>query len=214
MARSLEKNRQESGVNSETVSTLAFPLVDLPDLVLVNVANQLSNDDARNLSLTCMRFQGVLPIYKFPKIIQGPNINERGPNDGNFEPEKYFECPVLDHNVEKIDVSFKWKDQGYGNRKGQVWLQLRRPINPKRNRVDGECELIFEMESDKFGIAPHKFETADHTLTQSEDIVKLAKAGDYYQIMKNVGGGGGHRLEIEDFKITIHYKPYYEPREI
>ena len=80
--------------------------------------------------------------------------------------------------------------------------------------TDGECELIFEMESDKFGIAPHKFETADHTLTQSEDIVKLAKAGDYYQIMKNVGGGGGHRLEIEDFKITIHYKPYYEPREI
>ena len=70
------------------------------------------------------------------------------------------------------------------------------------------------MESDKFGIAPHKFETADHTLTQSEDIVKLAKAGDYYQIMKNVGGGGGHRLKIEDFKITIHYKPYYEPREI
>ena len=54
MARSLEKNHQES---SETVSTLAFPLADLPDLVLVNVANQLSNDDARNLSLTCMRFQ-------------------------------------------------------------------------------------------------------------------------------------------------------------
>ena len=74
--------------------------------------------------------------------------------------------------------------------------------------VDGECELIFEMESDKFGIAPHNFEMADHTLTQSEDIVKLAKAGDYYQIMKNVGGGGGHRLKIEDFKITIHYKPY------
>ena len=44
---SLEKNHPE----------LAFPLADLPDLVLLNVANQLSNDDARNLSLTCMRFQ-------------------------------------------------------------------------------------------------------------------------------------------------------------
>ena len=64
MARSLEKNHQESGVNSETVSTLAFPLEDLPDLVLVNVANQLSNDDARNLSLTCMRFQ-VIKLSKY-----------------------------------------------------------------------------------------------------------------------------------------------------
>ena len=79
---------------------------------------------------------------------------------------------------------------------------------------DEECELIFEQDSQKFGIAPHSFETTNHTLTQSEEIVKLAKAGDYYQIMKNVGGGGGHRLKIEDFKITIHYKPYYEPREI
>ena len=79
---------------------------------------------------------------------------------------------------------------------------------------DEECELIFEQDSHKFGIAPHSFETTNHTLTQSEEIVKLAKAGDYYQIMKNVGGGGGHRLKIEDFKITIHYKPYYEPREI
>ena len=56
-------------------------------------------------------FQGVLPIYKYPKVIQGPNINEMGPNDGDFQPEKYFECPVLDHKVEKIDLSFKWKDQ-------------------------------------------------------------------------------------------------------
>ena len=57
MARSLEKNHPESGVNSNIVTTPAFPLADLPDLVLLNVADQLSNDDARNLSLTCMRFQ-------------------------------------------------------------------------------------------------------------------------------------------------------------
>ena len=56
MARSLEKNHPESGYKSET-SSKPFPLVDLPDLVLLNVANQLSNDDARSLSLTCMRFQ-------------------------------------------------------------------------------------------------------------------------------------------------------------
>ena len=45
------------------------------------------------------------------------------------------------------------------------------------------------MESGKFGLAPHKFEIAERTLTQSEDIVKFAKVGDYFQIMKTVGGG-------------------------
>jgi hypothetical protein len=56
-------------------------------------------------------FQDVLPIYKYPKVIKGPNIDGSGPYEGHFHPEKYFECPVLDHKVEKIDVSFGWKDQ-------------------------------------------------------------------------------------------------------
>ena len=24
-----------------------------------------------------------------------------------------------------------------------------------------------------------------------------------------IGGGGGHKLKIEDFKIIIHYKPHF-----
>ena len=89
-----------------TTPTLAY----LPDLVLLNVANQLSNDDARSLSLTCMRFQGVLPIYKYAKVIRGPNIDESRPHkkrkglnpplDGHL-PEIYFKCPILDQKVKK-----------------------------------------------------------------------------------------------------------------
>ena len=47
------------------------------------------------------------------------------------------------------------------------------------------------------------------TLTQNEKIVKLAKPGDFYQVMKNVGGGGGHQLIIQDFKLKICYKPHF-----
>ena len=66
------------------------------------------------------------------------------------------------------------------------------------------------MEPNTFGIAPHKFETALHTLDQMDKIVNLAQIGDYYIVMKNVGGGGGHRLEVQDFEVTFHYKPYFE----
>ena len=48
-----------------------------------------------------------------------------------------------------------------------------------------------------------------HTFTETDDIVKLAKPGDYYQIMINIGRGGGHQLIIQDFKLTIHYEPYF-----
>ena len=63
------------------------------------------------------------------------------------------------------------------------------------------------MESKRIGIAPHSLAEVVDTLT--DDIVKLAKPGDYYQIMKNIGGGGNHILIVEDFKMTIHYKPYF-----
>ena len=43
--------------------------------------------------------------------VEGPDIHERGPHDGNFEPTKYFKCPILDSKVEKIEMSMKWKDQ-------------------------------------------------------------------------------------------------------
>merc|ERR1719219_945494 len=109
----------------------------------------------------------------------------------------------------KIDMSMKWKDQGWGNQKGQVWLQLRRPLAVSK----GAFETIAEMDSDKFGIAPHKLANATDTLTPSENVVKLAKPGDYYQVMKNIGGGVGHRLQIVDFKLKIHFKPYFEQHE-
>ena len=31
--------------------------------------------------------------------------------DSHFSPKEYFRCHNLNHHVEKIDVSLKWKDQ-------------------------------------------------------------------------------------------------------
>jgi len=197
----IKKTKHESSLQSQ-----AFPLSDLPDLVLLNVANHLSNDDARNLSLTCKQFQNILPIYKYPRVVKGPNVDERGPHDGNFVPTEYFRCPNLDSKVERIDMSMRWKDQGFLNQKGRVWLQLRRP----KARSQHGFEMIHEMSYKRFGLAPHQWTDIFDSLTSDEDIVKSAKPGDHYQVMKNVGGGGGHRLLIENFKLTIHFKPYFQ----
>lgn len=184
----------------------SFPLIELPDLVILEVAKHLTSNDGRNLKMTCQRFKNILPTYPKPEVIHVADLNEHQEwQDSHFSPKEYFRCHNLNHHVEKIDVSLKWKDQGWGNRKGQVWLKLHRPV-PSTQEED---ELIFQMEPETFGIAPHSLAESVNTLTETDDIVKLAKPGDYYQIMKNIGGGGNHILIVEDFKMTIHYKPYF-----
>jgi len=231
-------------------STEVFPLEKVPDLVLLCIVNHLQDEDARHLSLTCQRFRKILPNY--PHIINGPDVNESGPYDGHFVPTKYFQSPVLEDSVERIEMSMAWWDQGYGNRKGQVWLKLYRP---KKNK---QAKLITEMNPHRFGIAPHQkppkmskgkweggkgeesmvvydagrgclgyprnlkipppslvlngieFENnAEEVLIQTDEIVKLAQPGDYFEIMKNVGGGGGHHLWIQNFKLKVYYTKHF-----
>jgi len=200
-------------------STEVFPLEKVPDLVLLCIVNHLPDEDARHLSLTCQRFRKILPNY--PHIINGPDVNESGPYDGHFVPTKYFQSPVLEDSVERIEMSMAWWDQGYGNRKGQVWLKLYRPRKNNKQAI-----LITEMNPNRFGIAPHQkppkmpqekfvlngieFENnAEDVLIQTDEIVKLAQPGDYFEIMKNVGGGGGHNLYIRNFKLKVYYTKHF-----
>ena len=82
-------------------------------------------------------FQGVLPIYKYPKVIQGHNIDESGPYEGHFHPEKYFECPVLDHMVEKINVSFQWKDQVIYRKMSSTYFHISMYVHSRRICLGG-----------------------------------------------------------------------------
>ena len=54
---------------------------------------------------------------------------------------------------------------------------------------------------DCFGVAPHSFELKSKTLTSSE--LKSPVAKDMISIEYIVGGGGGHQLHVEDFKMIV-----------
>ena len=53
-----------------------------------------------------------------------------------------------------------------------------------------------------FGTAPHKKQTKQQTL-KDVPIINRARKGDYYQLAHRVGGGGGHKLELELFRIIV-----------
>ena len=88
-------------------------------------------------------------------------------------------------------MSFRWKDQGYGNRKGMLWIELLRG-----------SEIIASSYDDFQALAPHKEETREVVIKDHPVVDKIRK-GDVLQFMRNVGGGGGHSLTVEDFKVTL-----------
>ena len=102
-------NERSLEINNVTNS---FPLEEVPELVLLCIAKHLPTDAARNLSHTCRKFKNILPTYPNPLIIKGPNVDERQHHsDWHFTPKKYFQSPILESSVERIDMKMKWKDQ-------------------------------------------------------------------------------------------------------
>jgi len=143
------------------------------------------------LSHTSQRFYAVLPKYS---IIRGKDFTIRGPPGGHWSPEKYFDTRPLIKPVKKLSLSLTWKDQGWGNRKGEIFVKLMRRGRFKTEEVAEKRKLA--------GIAQHKEETVETEVT-IEPIITFARAGDYYRFMRNAGGGGGHSLNVKNFRVVL-----------
>ncbi len=89
-----------------------------------------------------------------------------------------------------LHVSFKWKDQGWGGQKGRVALKV----------MNGTDE-VFLIED--WGVAPHIKETVSVMYDEDHYFVKNLVAGCRLELWYVVGGGGGHKLRVEDFSVDI-----------
>ena len=161
-------------------------ITELPELALLHIALFLTTEEITCLSRTCKRINSILPAFM---RIKGKDFHEFGPSGGHWCPEIYFDGPKLKKRVKEIKMSLTWKDQGWGNRKGEVWVQLMRGDD-----IVAECR-------DTFGIAKHKEEFARAHISNHQ-IVQMAQPGDFFRFMRNVGGGGGHQLVVKDFEVV------------
>ena len=166
----------------------------LPGLVLSHLADYLSPEETARLSMTCRRLHDVLPRFM---VIRGDNFKIYGPSGGHWAPELYFDGPPLPSTVQKLTLSLKWKDQGWGNRKGEIFMKLMRPGADGRGSDAQEVAEKYRI----FGIAKHEEEEAKTEITD-DPVVALAKRGDFYRFMRNAGGGGGHSLRVKNFRVV------------
>ena len=175
--------------SSGGLATIPDHLTSLPELVLLKIESFLKEEDSQSLGLACKRLQSVCPRYL---VMRGKDFKIKGPAWGHFTPEHYFDGPRLTGSVKKLSISLKWKDQGWGNRKGDIFLTLVR-----------DKEVVAEKYN-PLGLAPHKEEEAKTELI-NDPIVTEVREGDYYKFSKNPGGGGGHQLTVKNYRVVVHY---------
>lgn len=166
----------------------------LDDLALRHIAAFLNPEDIVNLGRTCKRMHSVMPqVVLYDEEWRGEDFEIDGPRGGHFWPDLYFDGPALSSTVKKLSLSVIWNDQGWGNRKGELFLKL--------IRRDGSGENIVAEHRRLFGIAEH-METRASVVIENHPAVKQARPGDFYRFMRNAGGGGGHSLTVRNFRAV------------
>jgi len=168
-----------------------FRLGALPDVPLRKIASFLPFEDAVQLSNMNPAWAHLQPTWQ---DIKGEDFKISGPRDGHFAPEIYFDIPIETAGLSTVIMSWEWQDQGWGNRKGQIWLQLIRGVS-----VIADCREAY------YELAPHQLGSRDLRIVD-HDVIRKARKGDILRVMRNAGGGGGHRLISKNFKIKIVHK--------
>ena len=135
--------------------------------------------------------------------VVGPSYTDSVEN--GVPAELYFDGPPLTSTVKKLNMSVVWKDQGWGNLKGEIFIRLMRPFKQTKSSSSRSTEKQDpKMVTEKrrvFGIAKHNEEESKVEI-RNESILNLAEPGDFYRFMRIVGGGGNHELFVKKFKAV------------
>lgn len=172
-------------------------------LSLRHIARFLSPKDIVRFGRTCKHVYSAMPqVVLANEEWLGEAFHISGPSGGHWSPELYFDAPELPSTVKRLSLTVTWRDQGWGNRKGELFLKLMRPA------VNGNPVEIAEHRG-TFGIAEH-YEKTSEVVIERHPIVSRATPGDFYRFMRNAGGGGGHRLLVKYFRAvaSVHRVKY------
>lgn len=200
------KPHQPSRVSNQALSplrpTMAAPLCllsGLPSDALNHAVSFLNSKDALQLSELNSSFREALSLSTLhdptPLITRNTWYGTR--DEGSSTPRRSVWIPVLfPHRTHSVVLTCKWRDQGFGNRKGALFV-VAVPVND-----DPNTEMLESIENGKTvyasPIAPHEEESLRISFSCSPSMA--------YYLWYRVGGGGGHQLGINNLMMhtVIH----------
>ena len=86
-------------------------ICDLPDLALNGIAEYLEPKDIIHLSESTPYFEDLRRFLPKYQDISGQDFHKRGPYDGDFVPETYFDGPEMNQGAKSLKMNLQWKDQ-------------------------------------------------------------------------------------------------------
>eukprot|EP00931_Biecheleriopsis_adriatica_P123141 TRINITY_DN9819_c0_g1_i1.p1 TRINITY_DN9819_c0_g1~~TRINITY_DN9819_c0_g1_i1.p1 ORF type:complete len:591 (-),score=98.70 TRINITY_DN9819_c0_g1_i1:195-1916(-) len=132
-------------------------------------------------------------IDKRPTLLCCGRISDRTADDEWHSAQM---SQPIDTTVELIIVTAgSFRDQNWGNRKANLGLAL----YDAEGAFVSRCNLFgtYRTPECTYGRAPSR------TL-QTEEVVVSARPGFKYSLEYTVGGGGGHSIEVEDFRCMVY----------
>jgi len=116
-------------------------------------------------------------------LITNYDLSELNSSDSSGTVQDWFSVD-LSNEFDFFTLSLKWKDQGWGNRKGRLFYSFA-----------GEGWTNFGL------LANHAFTEQMVTVTRSELAAFTQPTTLSFGYV--VGGGGGHRLQVETARLAV-----------
>ncbi|CAM9820202.1 unnamed protein product, partial [Ectocarpus sp. 8 AP-2014] len=128
-----------------------------------------------------------------------PDLYAEGIGSDPEDERDHWSSEPLEPLHELQYVSFLWRDQGWGNRKGTLFLSLD-PGSTDQQSSTQEPKEHRQLMPDP---AEHEWTHEVMEIDPKDPLRRLACAGDHYRLSFIAGGGGGHILQARRF--TLHF---------
>eukprot|EP01066_Platyproteum_vivax_P007891 Platyproteum_vivax@DN3201_c0_g1_i3.p1 len=148
------------------------------------------------------------------------SFRENGPAHCRWDEHSRF---TLSHKPKQIEITGLFGDQGWGNLKGEFKLTLM--DRTKLTSVSYPIEVVISVIDNKevettaypeertvnlFGIVPHKAAKLTKTIYATDEILQQFDPNLHtFVLVYKVGGGGGHQLIANNFKMKVKYERWF-----
>jgi hypothetical protein len=196
-----KENKMEVDDDDNNSTVGCNNLVDLPREIVCGIGREwLDSTGVVSLSQTCHKLHTILGLasmhYHIPGKFDWVGDYARGDwcNHG-FRLPSLVGSPRSCHMIHSYALDLRWKDQGWGNKKGRFFIVGRDRINSNVSKTSSSPQEEDHPDFCAGGRVVYKSPVAEHVETGLR-IRFRPRMDETYHLWYICGGGGGHTLSL------------------